>query len=77
MIPPDILERLTREAGGRFRITSLLEKRAREICLGAPSLMGGQPERPQEAALQEAIDGKIRLLTPEEAAAEAEAEAEE
>ena len=76
MIGPDILEKLTVSSGGRFRLTTLLQKRAREICLGAPALVRSAPERPHEMAIQEAQDGKVYLLTSAEAVAEVEAQQE-
>ncbi len=77
MIPPDLLEKLTQQAGGRFRLTAMLQKRAREICLGAPSLFGAQPDRPMEVALREAAEGKLYLVSPEEAGEEETEETEE
>jgi len=70
MISPDLIERLTDQTGGRFRLTTLLQKRAREICLGSPMLVRQQADRPHEIALDEASEGKIFLVEGEEEAAE-------
>ena len=77
MISPDLLERLTEETGGRYRLTTLIQKRAREICLGAPPLTKPESDRPQETAVLEIAAGRVYLTMPEEEeAAEGEAEQE-
>ena len=74
MLAPDLLETLTKSAGGRFRLTTLLQKRARELCLGAPALVPSQADRPHEVAADEALHGAIYLVAHEPGAAEAEGE---
>ena len=77
MLSPDLLEDMTQKVGGRFRLTSLLQKRSRELCLGAPRLTEMDSERPHEIALAEAHEDKIYLTSPEEAADAAEEKDEE
>ena len=72
MISPDLLEEQTQKVGGRFRLTSLLQKRSRELCLGAPPLAErrSQAERPHETAIREVAEEHIYLASPDEALAE-------
>lgn len=77
MLSPDLLEEMTLKVGGRFRLTSLLQKRARELCLGAPRLSKFDSERPHEIALAEIKEDKIYLSAPEEAIETAQEKVEE
>ncbi len=72
MISPDLLEVQTQRVGGRFRLTTLLQKRSRELCLGAPPLAErrAQAERPHETAIREVEGDHIYLASPDEALAE-------
>ena len=74
MISPDLLERLIQATGGRFRLTTLIQKRAREICLGAPPLVKPESDRPHEIAMLEIAEGRIYLAQPGEDDAESGAE---
>ncbi len=65
------LERLTQKVGGRFRLTSLLQKRLAELVKGSPPLVDLPPQNFFEIALREIEEGRIELLrpwTPEETA---------
>jgi len=58
------LERLTRKVGGRFRLTSLLQKRLAELVKGSPPLVDLPPNNYLEVALREVEEGRIELLLP-------------
>lgn len=53
--------------GGRFLLTTLLQKRCVELMRGARPMvfMGDGPHRPIEIALEEVVQGKIVLGPPE------------
>ena len=56
------LERLTQKVGGRFRLTSLLQKRLGELVKGSPPLVDLASNNYFEIALREIEDGRIELL---------------
>ncbi len=58
------LERLTRKVGGRFRLTSLLQKRLAELVKGSPPLIDLPSNDYFEIALREIEEGRIELLRP-------------
>jgi len=60
----DRLEALTRKVGGRFRLTSLLQKRLSELVKGSPPLVDLPAKDYFEVALREIEEGKIELLRP-------------
>ena len=60
----DRLERLTQKVGGRFRLTSLLQKRLAELVKGSPPLVDLPSKDLFEVALHEIEEGKIELLRP-------------
>ncbi len=65
------LERLSDRVGGRFRLTSLLQKRLAELVRGSPPLVDLPSNNFLEIALQEIEEGRIELLdVPEEEEAE-------
>jgi len=58
------LERLTQKVGGRFRLTSLLQKRLAELVKGSPPLVDLPSNNYLEIALREIEEGQIELLLP-------------
>ena len=58
----DRLERLTQKVGGRFRLTSLLQKRLAELVKGSPPLVDLPSNNYFEIALREIEEGRIELL---------------
>lgn len=60
----DRLERLTQKVGGRFRLTSLLEKRLAELVRGSPPMVDVPARDYFEIALSEIEAGRIELLRP-------------
>lgn len=60
------IEECTRKAGGRFKLTTLIQKRLQELNKGAPALVE-LPGRPMiEVVLEEIFQDKIALVTEEE-----------
>ena len=55
------------EAGGHFKLCSLLMKRVRELMRGAPKLTELQSKNLINIAMQEFEEGKLAILTPDEA----------
>jgi DNA-directed RNA polymerase subunit omega len=51
--------------GGRFKLTSLLQKRVRELNRGASRLVQSDTKELLDVALEEIIQGKITLFPPE------------
>lgn len=60
----DRLEKLTQKVGGRFRLTSLLQKRVAELVKGSPPLVDLPGGDYFAIALREIEEGKIELLLP-------------
>jgi len=60
----DRLEKLTQKVGGRFRLTSLLQKRLAELLKGSPPLVDLPGKDYFAIALREIEEGKIELLLP-------------
>ena len=58
------LEQLTAKVGGRFRLTSLLQKRLAELVKGSPPLVDLPSNNYFEIALREIEEGRIELLRP-------------
>ena len=58
----DRLEQLTQKVGGRFRLTSLLQKRLSELVKGSPPLVDLPSNNYFEIALREIEEGRIELL---------------
>jgi DNA-directed RNA polymerase subunit omega len=71
------LERLTDKVGGRFRLTTLLQKRLTELVKGSPAMVDLPSRNYLEIALAEIEEGRIELLTVEQARAQLEAPPEE
>lgn len=67
----DRLERLTIKVGGRFRLTSLLQKRLTELVKGSPPLVDLPSNNYFEVAIREIEEGRIELIeAPQTGAAE-------
>ena len=77
LFSPDQLEKTIKQTGGRFRLTSLIQKRARELCLGAPRLAEVDSDRPHAIAFAEVEEEKIYAMQPEELETEQEQEEED
>jgi len=58
----DRLERLTTKVGGRFRLTSLLQKRLTELVKGSPPLVDLPSNNYFEVAIREIEEGRIELV---------------
>ena len=59
------LERLTKKVGGKFRLTSLLQKRLSELVKGSPPLVDLPSNNFLEVALCEIEKGRIKMIQPE------------
>ncbi len=59
----------------RYSIVMATSKRARQLIAGDDALVDGHGKKPLSVAVEELNGGKIRILTEEEAAAEAAEEA--
>jgi DNA-directed RNA polymerase subunit K/omega len=55
------IEELAKLVGGRFRLSALLQKRVRELTLGAPPLTETVHRDPVMTAIEELRAGKIEL----------------
>ncbi len=61
-----IIDELEQKIGGRFMLTTLLQKRVRELVAGAPRLVDIRSDNPIDIAIEEVRAGKIELV-PEDA----------
>ena len=64
---PERLEGLTRKVGGRFRLTTLLQKRMGELVKGSPPMLETSDDIADnlfEIALREIEAGRIELIRP-------------
>ena len=52
-------EDLVNKVGGRFKLTSLIQKRMRELMMGARPLIEPGKLTPMEIVVKEIIDGKL------------------
>lgn len=59
------------KAGGRFKLTSLLEKRYKELVFGGRPLVEARSNDPLETLLAEVIEDKVSLVPESEAVAAA------
>ncbi len=57
-----VIDELEQKVGGRFLLTSLLQKRIRELVAGAPRLVEIRSENPIDIAIEEVRAGKIDLV---------------
>jgi DNA-directed RNA polymerase omega subunit len=62
---PYNMEELAKKAGGTFRFTTLLIRRARELADNAQMLVDSDSNDPVEIALEEFASGKISLVDDE------------
>lgn len=62
-----ILDELEERVGGRFQLTTLLQKRVRELVAGAPRLVEIKSDNPIDIAIEEVRAGKIDLVPEVEA----------
>ncbi len=62
---PYNMEELAKKAGGTFRFTTLLIRRARELANNAQMLVDSDSTDPIEIALEEFASGKISLVDDE------------
>ena len=70
-------DKIVNELGGRFKLTSLVQHRVRELMEGARPLVERAGQTDFQVAIQEIVEGKITILTAQEQAAEAEETEEE
>lgn len=54
-------DKIVRESGGRFKLTSLVQHRVRELMEGARPLVERQGRNDIEVAIDEIVQGKIEL----------------
>ena len=68
MLDIDLEEELVRKVGGKFALTSLLQKRLVELNRGDPPLVRFEDGRPdnRRVACEEILQGKIQLSPREE-----------
>ena len=60
------IEECTRKSGGRFKLTTLIQKRLQELNKGAPALVD-MPGKPMiDVVLEEILTDKIQLVTEQE-----------
>lgn len=64
-------EDVVEKAGGRFKLTSLLEKRYKELVFGARPLVDVKSKDAMDVLLAEVLEGKIELVPESEALAAA------
>jgi len=62
----DVVEKV----GGRFKLAVLVQKRLVDVTFGAPLLVERGGRTLMEAVVQEVLEGKITLESPEKAARE-------
>lgn len=76
MLDIELEEELVRKVGGKFALTSLLQKRLVELNRGDRPLVevDGEEVDSRRIACQEILEGKIQLATREELVREAESE---
>lgn len=58
-----IIDELDVKVGGRFKLTTLLQKRIRELVAGAPRLVDIRSDNPIDVAIAEVRAGKVELVT--------------
>lgn len=59
-------ETLAAKVGGKFKLTTLLQKRMAELMFGAPPLVENPTKDLFETALRELAEGKTTLADPSE-----------
>lgn len=58
-------EDIINKVGGRFRLTALIQKRWKQLMMGARPLIEPGRMTPMEIAIREIIEGKIAYSEPE------------
>ena len=58
-----IIDELDVKVGVRFKLTTLLQKRIRELVAGAPKLVEIRSDNPIDIAIAEVRAGKVELVT--------------
>lgn len=58
-------EDIINKVGGRFRLTALIQKRWKQLMMGARPLIEPGRMTPMEIAIREIIEGKIAYTEPE------------
>ncbi|GJQ27604.1 MAG: hypothetical protein HBSAPP02_26360 [Phycisphaerae bacterium] len=58
-------EDIINKVGGRFRLTALIQKRWKQLMMGARPLVEPGRMTPMEIAIREIIEGKIAYSEPE------------
>jgi len=59
-------DQIVRSCGGRFRLTSLIQHRVRELMEGARPLVDRRGRSDIEVAIEEVVEGKITVRVTEE-----------
>lgn len=57
-------DKIVRACGGRFKLTTLIQHRVRELMDGARPLVARKGRNDIEIAIAEILDGKIALESP-------------
>ena len=66
-------EDIINKVGGRFRLTALIQKRWKQLMMGARPLIEPGRMTPMEIAIREIIEGKIAYSEPETGSGEQDA----
>lgn len=66
-------EDIINKVGGRFRLTALIQKRWKQLMMGARPLIEPGRMTPMEIAIREIIEGKIAYTEPEDSGGEQDA----
>ena len=64
-------DEVVEKVGGRFKLAVLVQKRLVDVTFGAPLLVERGGRTLMEAVVQEVLEGKITLESPEKAVREA------
>ena len=67
IVKPTVTELLTKTEN-RFKLVIATSKRARQLIAGAKPMVNSKGEKPLSVAVEELNQGKIKILTEEEAA---------
>ncbi|MFQ5502828.1 MAG: DNA-directed RNA polymerase subunit omega [Phycisphaerae bacterium] len=54
-------EDIIRQVGGRFKLTALIQKRWKELLMGARPMIEPEKMTPMEIAVREIAEGKIKF----------------
>ena len=64
---PKTMDSLLARVGGKFKLVTLYQKRARELMRGMPPLVETEGLNSLEIVAKEILEGKVELITGEEA----------